>query len=392
VRGLAEDSQGGIWVGTKDGGLARLHEGRFTSYGKKEGLPSASVSAVYVDKDDTVWIATRRGLARLRAGAITSYTAPHGLPANFFYQIVEDDHGYLWLTHGRGIVRLSRQELNDVADGKAATVSCRTFGTESGMKSTAMIIPKQPAAHKARDGRLWFATGNGAAVVDPASLVANHVVPPVWIEELRVDGKEEPARAGAAFPPGDGDVAIHYTGLSFVAPQSVRFKYKLEGFDAEWVDAETRRVAYYTNLPPGPYEFRVKACNNDGVWNETGHHLQFRLRPHWYQTRWFHGAMLLTLAAGLASLHQLRVRGHKRREKELAERVNEAVGHIKMLRGMLPVCASCKKIRDDKGYWNQMETYIAQNSEADFSHGICPECIARLYPEYAAATDTGVKS
>jgi ligand-binding sensor domain-containing protein len=387
VRGLAEDKRGAIWIGTRDGGLARWSDGRFTTWGRKEGLPSASVSAVHVDPDDAVWVATRRGLVRIRDGRVSVFTARHGLPANFFYQIVGDDLGYLWLTYGRGILRLSRQELNDVADGKAAALTYRTFGMESGMKNTSMVIPNQPAATRARDGRLWFGTGDGAAVVDPRSLVQNQVVPPVWVEEIRVDDRRSPARADATFPPGEGDVELRYTGLSFVAPQSVRFRYKLEGFDADWIDAETRRVAYYTNLPPRSYVFHVKACNNDGVWNDTGHSVRFHLRPHWYQTGWFRVGALLTLGMGLLGVHRLRLREHKRRAAELQKRVDEAVGQIKMLNGMLPICASCKKIRDDSGYWNQMESYIAAHSQADFSHGICPDCLVTLYPEYAATRE-----
>jgi ligand-binding sensor domain-containing protein len=386
IRALAQDSKGTIWVGTKSAGLARLQDGKFTVYGKKEGLPSLSMAALYIDRDDTIWGATRRGLTRVRDGRIFVYRASHGLPANFFYQIVEDDLGYLWLTHGRGIVRLSRQELNDVADGKAATVSARIFGTESGMKSTAMVLPNQPVATTTRDGRLWFATGNGVAVVDPASLVQNHVMPPVWIEDVQVDEKSYPIATDVVAPPGEGDLQIQYTGLSFVAPRNVQFKYKLEGFDTDWIDAGTRRIAYYTKLPPASYTFRVKASNNDGVWNETGHSVRFRLRPHWYQTRWFHAGMVLAVGLGLLTLHRVRVETHKRSERELKVRVDEAVSHLKLLRGMLPICASCKKIRDDSGYWNQMETYIAQHSQADFSHGICPECIGKLYPDYAAAT------
>jgi ligand-binding sensor domain-containing protein len=385
MRGLAVERDGTVWVGTKSSGLVRLHEGKFTIYTEKDGLPSDSIATIHLDRDNVAWVATRRGLVRIRNGAITTFNARHGLPANFFYEIIEDDLGYLWLTHGRGIVRLSREELNDVADGKASTVSSRSFGTESGMKSTAMVLPRQPAACKTKDGRLWFATGNGVTIVDPRSLVQNHLPPPVWIEEFRAGETSYPIGTAAVVPPGPGDLQIQYTGLSFVAPQAVRFKYKLDGFDTDWIDAGTRRAAYYTKLPPGSYVFRVKASNNDGVWNETGHAFAFRLRPHWYQTRVFHVSALLLVGLGLLGLHRSRLRGHERRARELAERVEEAVGQLKLLRGMLPICASCKKIRDDKGAWSEVETYIMDHTQADFSHGICPECIGTLYPDYAAA-------
>jgi len=217
----------------------------------------------------------------------------------------------------------------------------------------------------------------------------NHVAPPVWIEELRVDKQARRAAEGAVFPPGEGDVEIRYSGLSFIAPERVQFRYRLDGFDTEWVEAGARRVAYYTNLPPGRYVFRVHACNSDGVWNETGHALTFRLQAHWYQTGWFHVSVVVLAALAVGAGHRWRVREHRRRERELARRVDEAVSHVKMLRGMLPICAGCKKIRDDKGYWNQMETYIQAHSDVDFSHGMCPDCIARLYPDYDQAQRDG---
>ena len=386
VRALAQDRRGNVWVGTKDGGLYALRDGALVAqYSTKDGLGEA-VSAIHVDADDTLWVATRRGLARVREGRVYTYKARQGLPSNYFYQIIEDDLGHLWMTFGRGILRVSRQELNDVADGKAATFSSRAFGSESGMRSTTMIVPRQPVAHKAKDGRLWFATADGAVVVNPRSLVLNHVAPPVWIEDVIADRKSYPVGAAAVFPAGAADIEIRYTGLSFVGPQQVQFKYQLEGFDAGWVDAGTRRVAYYTQLPPGSYRFHVKACNNDGVWNETGHDFRFEIPPRWYQTVWFKTGLVFFAGLSLLALHRYRVRGHERREKELARRVDEAVSHVQTLRGLLPICANCKKIRDDKGYWNQMETYISQHSGADFSHGVCPDCLSQLYPEYAAAT------
>jgi hypothetical protein len=159
--------------------------------------------------------------------------------------------------------------------------------------------------------------------------------------------------------------------------------FKLEGFDAEWVDAGRNRVAQYTNLPPGRYTFRVTAANADGVANEAGASLVIDQAPRFYQTMLF----LLACAAGTVSIaltaYRIRIGRLQERERVLKENIAEALANVKVLSGLLPVCASCKKIRDDKGYWNQIETYISDHSEADFSHGICPDCLRKLYPEYA---------
>jgi hypothetical protein len=183
--------------------------------------------------------------------------------------------------------------------------------------------------------------------------------------------------------PGKHDLEIRYTALSFLSPSRVLFRYRLEGFDAGWVDAGIRRTAYYTHLPPGKYRFRVKACNADGVWNEAGAAVELRLRPHFYETPWFYGAVALAVGLGGAATQRLHVRRLKRRAHELARRVDDALAQICVLRGMLPTCAWCRNVRDEAGNWIAMEDYISQHSEANFSHGICPDCAERLRRESA---------
>ncbi len=224
----------------------------------------------------------------------------------------------------------------------------------------------------------------GLAVADPRSLTTNTLAPPVLIEEVRVDGRLLDLGAPAEVPPGRGELVFRYTALSFEAPKGVTFRYRLEGFDRDWVDAGTSRVAQYTNMPPGPYRFRVIARNSDGVWNEQGAAIALSLAPHVYETRWFYGALALTLILAGAATQLLHVRRLKARERELSVRVEEAVAQVKVLSGLLPICSSCKKIRDEKGDWSQVEQYIHERTEAEFSHGICPDCAEKLYPEQAA--------
>ena len=383
VRAIGDDGAGGLWIGTKGGGLDRLRDGRFTRYGEKDGLPSESVQALYRDPEGVLWIATRRGLARFADGRFTAYTTRDGLYASHAYAFVEDGRGELWMTSGKGVFRVAKRTLEQVAEGKARSFVSTPYGREHGLDSTMGAVGRHPAAARTRDGRLWFATIGGLAVVDPARLPVNEIVPPVHLEAVRVGGRDYPPGEAVDAPAGRHDLVIRYTALSFLAPEKVRFRYRLEGFDREWVDADTRRTAYYTNVPPGRYRFQVLASNNDDVWNTAGAAVEMRLAPRFHQTGWFYLAGAFALALAGAATQRVRVRQLEARERQLAARVEEALADLKVLRGLLPICSACKKIRDDQGYWNQMEAYIHDHSEAQFTHGICPDCADRLYPRQA---------
>ena len=239
----------------------------------------------------------------------------------------------------------------------------------------------QPGGWKTHDGRLWFATSKGAVLINPKSFKQNPLKPPVLIEQVVADQQTIPIDQFGSLSPGADKLEFHYTALSFLVPERVHFKYKLEGYDKEWIDAGTRRVAYYTSLPPNHYRFRVMACNNDGVWNETGASFAFELQPHFYETYWFYGFVLIALGAAVMGGYQVRLMQLLKRKKELEKRVQEATANIKVLGGLIPICSNCKKIRNDKGYWDLLEGYIQQHSEAKFSHGICPDCANLLYPD-----------
>jgi hypothetical protein len=192
-------------------------------------------------------------------------------------------------------------------------------------------------------------------------------------------------------PPGRGDLLFRYTALSYTAPYKVRFKTRLEPYEPEWTEATALRIQQYTNIPPGHYRFRVIAANSDSVWNETGAGFDLELRPHFYQRIWFRALIVIAAVLLGVGTQALRIRALKAREQELSIRVEQSLAQIKTLRGLLPVCASCKKIRDDSGYWNQMESYIEAHSDADFSHSICPDCLTKLYPDYAAMMQNKAK-
>jgi hypothetical protein len=272
--------------------------------------------------------------------------------------------------------------LNDVAEKKIARVDCISYGTADGMKSSECNGNSQPAGIRTRDGRMWWPTTNGVAVINPSDIPVNSIPPEVTIESVKVDSLSVDLAHQVQIDAGYNYVEIHYAGLSYVVPEKMIFQYKLEGFDKEWKDAGARRVAYYTNIPPGKYVFRVQARNNDGFWSKGGASLVIELVPYFYQTVWFYLLCGLILLGSIFLTYRWRVALLLQREKELQKRVNETIAQIKILGGLIPICANCKKIRDDKGYWNQLEKYLKEHSEAEFTHGICPECKEKLYGEY----------
>jgi diguanylate cyclase (GGDEF)-like protein len=322
VLALAPTSDGSLWVGTDGGGLSRLANGEWTVYTKKDGLPGDVVFCIMEDSLRVLWIGTENGLARLREGKLASVTTREGLFDGGVSQLLEDD-GHLWVSNNKGVFRIAKTELNDVMDGRRERVDPKSFGKSDGMRSNECNGGGQPAGWKSRDGRLWFPTVRGVVAVNPRELQANRLLPPVAVESISVDGRLLASQLDRTAPPGPGNLEIQYTALSFVDPAKVRFQYRLDGFDADWIDAGTRRVAYYTHTPPAHYRFRVRACNNDGVWNPEGAELSFTLRPHVYQNAWF--IVLCMAVVGLVGMttYRRRVRELERRRVELTNLVAE---------------------------------------------------------------------
>ena len=314
VKAMLEDHAGDLWVGTSTG-LSRRRDGKFTSYTTRDGLSHSSITCLYEDGQTNLWIGTAGGgLNRLRAGRFTAYTPRQGLFSDELLEILEDDAGCLWISCPNGVFRVEKKSLDDFDAGRAGSISCATFGKDEGMVGVQCTGAAKPAGWKGKDGRLWFTTIKGLAVTEP-NIRSNDCPPPVAIEEIVADKRRAAPRGvgpeGAPdahpaprmnsspvrIPPGRGELEIHYTALSHQAPDKNRFKYMLEGVDAEWVDAGVRRVAYYNKVYPGRYQFRVLACNNDGVWSESGASVVLILAPHLWQTWWFLG-LAITAAVG----------------------------------------------------------------------------------------------
>ena len=329
IRALVEGRDGSIWVGA-DTGLYRLKDGRLRLYSTNDGLSSNIVYSIYEDQEDVLWVGTSGGgLNRMKEGQFTSYTTEVGFFDDLIFVILEDGAQNLWMSSNKGVFKVRKKELDDFAAGRIKTIAPTSFGSHDGMKGSECNGGSQPAGWKSRDGRLWFPTIRGVVATDPSDLSKNQLPPPVWIEDALIHQKAIAITQGTALPPGDGNLEFHYTALSLVNPERVRFKYQLEGFDRDWVDAGTSRVAHYTNIPPGAYRFRVKACNNDGVWNESGASFEFYLEPFFYQTAMFYVLCALAVALAGFGIHRLRVKQLKAHEVELALRVSERTAELR---------------------------------------------------------------
>jgi ligand-binding sensor domain-containing protein/signal transduction histidine kinase len=300
VRALAEDHQGNLWVGTEGDGLYRQQGAAWVHVGRREGLANESIWCLYAD-GETLWIGTcGGGLSCWRDGKLRTWTTRDGLVNDVICQILDDNQGNLWLGSYGGVFRVSKADLNGRPAGREEPLPCVSYQRADGLPTIECQGGFQPAGFKSRDGRLWFPTSKGFAVVDPEQLATNAVPPIVLMEELLVDrvAQAAPGNRPLEIPPGKNRLDFHYTATSLTAPEKVRFKYRLEGLEKEWQDAASRRTATYGRLAPGDYSFHVLACNNDGVWNETGATLAITVLPSFWQTGWFlffGGAALLAV-------------------------------------------------------------------------------------------------
>ncbi|MCM2316464.1 MAG: ATP-binding protein, partial [Thermoanaerobaculia bacterium] len=348
VQAFAEGSDGALWLGSDGRGIARFANGKFTVWAEEQGLPDGHILALHLDRRGTLWIGTdSAGLIRMKDGRFTQYTQKSGLPSDKVLQMLEDDDGRLWTGGGKGIWHASLAELDAYADGKSSAISATSFGLGDGLRSVQCNGSVAPCAVRTRDGRLWFPTVDGVATILPLrSFPVNARRPPVKIETVTVDGLSTPAESELVVQPGARQIEIHYAALTYVSPQNARFRYRLEGFDREWVEAGTRRAAYYTGVPPGRYRFQVIAANADGVWNDEGATLAVRLRPRFVQTFWFPlliigAASLLVLLLHLRRIHTMRVR-----EAELVHLVEQRTIDI---RRALEEAHSAREIAESQG-------------------------------------------
>jgi len=332
---IPDPVNGGLWLGFVNGGIAWVREGQVqTSYSAKDGLATGRVSDLRIDREGALWAATEGGLSRLKNGRIATWSSKNGLPCDTVHWSVEDDTRSMWLMTSCGLVRVARTELDAwAAGGNNATwkIHPTAFDSSDGVNTQAFFGSQTPHVAKSPDGKLWFYNVDGVGVVDPRHLLFNKLPPPVHIEQITADRKtyDTGSNPNPRLPPLVRDLVIDYTALSLAAPEKIQFKYKLEGHDRDWEEVGNRRQAFYNDLPPRHYRFRVAAANNSGVWNEAGASLDFEVAAAYYQTIWFQALCVLWAAALLWLLYRLRLRQMSARvnllyQERLAERTRIA--------------------------------------------------------------------
>jgi len=326
---LAPDPlQGGLWLGFSRGGVAWFRDGQVhSSYSEADGLGEGRVNDLRFDDGGTLWVATEGGLSRLKNGRIATLTNKNGLPCDAVQWTIKDAAQSVWLMMPCGLVRVARSELDAwalAADKTARTIGAKVFDSSDGLRTLAVIDKYTPRAAESPDGKLWFVAADGISVVDPRHLTFNKLPPPVHIEQITADRKTYDMSSNLRLPPLIRDLEIDYTALSLVAPEKIGFRVKLEGRDPDWKDVGNDRKAFYNDLPPRNYRFRVMACNNSGVWNEAGASFDFSIAPAYYQTAWFQASCAAAFLGLLWALYRYRLhqiaQGFNAR---LEERVNE---------------------------------------------------------------------
>jgi ligand-binding sensor domain-containing protein len=414
---IYEDRAGSLWIGTEGKGLNRLIEknpgnssrdfsasDRFVRYlcdpAVAGSISSNAILSIYEDMAGNLWIGTYGGgLNRFDRNAETfeHFTVRDGLPNDIVYGILEDRSGYLWLSTNRGISKFNPRQKTfqnfDITDG------LQDYEFNSG------------AFYRNATGEFFFGGINGFNIFYPDSIRINSYVPPVVFTEFRifnesiscgqtVNGRVILDRAISATPEitltyRENNITIGFAALDYVSPERNEYSSIMEPFEKDWNFIGNRRYSHYARLPSGNYTFRVRGSNSDGNWNQDGASLRLKILPPFWETAWFRILAAVMAVSSIILVYQIRTRAIRMRSKDLEKYVEErtrdleaanrelqdALNRVQTLSGLLPICASCKKIRDDQGYWHQVEEYIKDHSDVRFSHGLCPSCLKKYDSE-----------
>ena len=325
VRTIAMDQRGAVWFGMLGGGLGVVEKDRVRNFGRAARLSREFVQCLRLDNEGTIWIGTKGGgLNRLKNGHFAVINASQGLPNDVICDIEDDRHGNFWFSSHGGIFCIDKNLLDACAEGMTNALQAVLYEKSDGLPTLECSGGFQPAGCMTSDGRMWFPTSKGLVAVDTRKRNLNPLPPPVVIEDLLINGQS--VRKGGLdgavvrIPPGRNRLGFRYTGLSLAAPEKVKFKYRLEGWESQWVEAGTKRTVDYNYIPPGRYVFHVIACNNDGVWNEAGKTMIMVVLPYFWQTWWFRLLALLCMAAAAGGAVLVEMQRRMRRKLAWIER------------------------------------------------------------------------
>ncbi len=315
IRNLCVARDGALWVASQNG-VFRIQDGGYRQWTTQDGLSGNIVHYLLEDEDGTMWAGLSTGLARIKNGKPTNIRSQQGLHDDRIYAIVPDNHGNFWINSGHGLFRVTRQSLNDCADGKSTRVDCETF---EGLESVKFAdrFDQENSGCKTLDGRIWFPNPHGVVLIDPEHLSTNCVAPPVHIQLIGAADRESAGQHTTLLRTGDRNLEFSFTALSYISPKKVRVRYQLQGFDPDWIEAGQHRSVRYNNLKPGEYKFQVQACNADGVWNTTGDEISLILPPTFFQTGWFDALCALAGLLLLIAAYRWKVRHMEIREAKL---------------------------------------------------------------------------
>jgi signal transduction histidine kinase len=372
---LLTDHLGRVWMADESRVLLSS-QGVVQEFGPNEGVPLGPVFALHEDGAGNIWMGGESGLSKFDGSRFRALLDGDTLPLRSVSGIAEDQDGSWWVVADTGVIRIPAAELDHAFGDPSYRFRSQRFDTLDGLPAKARQAHRGPGAARTSDGRIWVATTSGLAFVDPRRLLKNDVPPPLQVEAVKIGGRQTAPADNVVYPHGTNDIEIDYTALSLSIPERVFFKYKLEGADADWHDAGTRRQAFYNHLGPKSYRFRVIACNSDGVWNEAGASWSFSVAPAFYQTIWFALASVLAGSLLLTGIYRLRVRQitaamNARFDERLAERTRIARDlHdtlLQSIEGSRIVADDALKQRTDPGRLERalerLSGWLAQASE-----------------------------
>lgn len=365
VNNLTVSRDGALWVAGVNG-IYRIADGLVRSWTTAEGLSSPKVNFICEDQEGVIWAGLLSGIARIKDGRLSNFDHTHGLPDNNIYAIVPDDQGALWVDSNRGLFRVSRQAMAEVADQKQSRFPSESFDGLRASKAPERS-EQEWSGCKTLDGRIWFPRSGGVLMIDPANLYTNQIAPPVTIESIRVNGVELKDRQVPRLKPGKNKLEFRFAAPSYVAPRKVRMRYRLEGWDPDWIDAEAGRSEEYNGLRPGSYRFVVQAANADGCWNRAGDSFQIRFPTPFYQTDWFIGICILSSASLVFGILRWQIRHWELRQRKLQLQNDELERRIKERTAALEGTnvALSAEVRERQATEARLQTEIAEREKVD---------------------------